>query len=585
MGRTIHRGAAAAAILSLLVAAPGPAAAGPGDARIHHELGLAAEARGDIDEAYRRFGKACMASDGLADSCLKWAELARERGEGKDLKRALSSAVMLAPEDIRARMALAAMLIEKTDWVWAAEHLAEAIPHARADEDRALLRYYLGYVRYKNGEREEAGRQLALATPHLPPDLAQKAAYYRALAAREEDKPAKAHALMQESSAGPDEEIAAAAESRIVSWSAFPRPGGWSGNATASLGVNTHPATAFLDDPGTESAPVLQSQFRADAVWGWSSGWAHGLQLNGTAYRDQNWTELSEGTSENAFEPGDFNLTLFMLQAAYIGRARSGSSEHEVRIGVDGETQFMDHVPEYLGEGQGYAPSEDPFGLYTWALGAKVWWAFSAEPGSVWAARLKVEARPNYIDENRGSVRLRLRLLNTRDFLDRALQLKVLLGGRYDRTYHDPSVIKYDRLLPEARLDLRWNTPWDRLSVRAGLDLKYNWYLNSRLNEENSFRPTYLDNPEFGEDENERFEAEYYDLERHDFEWRADLEILISAWCKAQIALSYSFHQRISNLDDAPVPMEDSSGEWRRVAATEYGYDQHMAFVGVRQRF
>ena len=32
-------------------------------------------------------------------------------------------------------------------------------------------------------------------------------------------------------------------------------------------------------------------------------------------------------------------------------------------------------------------------------------------------------------------------------------QLKLLAGGRYDRSYNDPAIIKYDRLMPEGWID------------------------------------------------------------------------------------------------------------------------------------
>ena len=89
--------------------------AGPGDALVNYNLGLAAQRDGDAETAYRLFKSACMASDGVADACIAWAELAEEQGNDKDVKRALGSAVMLAPEDIRGRFALASKLLKKQD--------------------------------------------------------------------------------------------------------------------------------------------------------------------------------------------------------------------------------------------------------------------------------------------------------------------------------------------------------------------------------------------------------------------------------------------------------------------------------------
>ena len=45
-----------------------PVEAGKGDALIHYNLGLVAESKGDMDEAYKRYKKACMASDRKARS-------------------------------------------------------------------------------------------------------------------------------------------------------------------------------------------------------------------------------------------------------------------------------------------------------------------------------------------------------------------------------------------------------------------------------------------------------------------------------------------------------------------------------------
>jgi tetratricopeptide (TPR) repeat protein len=563
-----------------LVSFGSPSLAASGDALIHYNLGLAAHESGDLEAAYKCFKKACLADEGLADACLAWAELAAEQENVKDVKRSLGSAVMLDPTDIEARYELAMMLIAKQDWVWAAEHLAEAVNHAQNAEDRALLRYYLGYVKFKDGALDEAAKQLALAHRDLPPDLAQRASYYRALIARDRDKHKKASSLFERAAEGPDEEIAAAAKAQLTAGTAFPRPDGFAGQLSASFGVNTHPSSSFLDDAGSESDPALQSVFRGDVVLG-TGGYEHGFYGMFTAYREQNWTELGDGGASE-FDVQDMNITFFMLQAAYVYRTRGGRLEHELRLGADGEVEFLDHAPEEVVEDQ-WSPEEDPFGLFGWALGGKLWWSMAADPSSIWSVRFKFDGRPNKIEADRSVMRMRLRLANNRFFLDRVLKLKLLAGGRYDRSYRDPAVIKYDRLIAEGSADLVWTTPWPRLSATVGVAVDYNWYLNSRLNAENSFRPDYLDNPMFSAEQNARFEADYYDLTRHDFEWELSAEVAVKTWWKAAIALTYLHHQRLSNLDEAPVPVDISTGQ--RLRAREYGYTKDIVMLEIRQRF
>lgn len=578
--------------LALSSLASGFAVAGDGDALIEHNLGLAAREAGDLDVAYAHFKQACMASDGLAAACLAWGELAAEQDNTKDVKRALGSAVMLDPTDITARYELAMLLLAKEDWTWAIEHLAAAVPHATEPKDKALLQYYLGYALFKNGELEEAAKQLARAGRALPRELAQRALYYRGLIAKRLDQDAKAVGLMQrvteqQGAVDPDYDAPAAAGARLMSWTAFPRRDGFGAQLLASFGLNTHPSVAFLDDPGTTTHPTLQSIFRGDALWNYARQYGHGFGAVFTAYREQNWVELGGGgDDDNLFSSQDMNITLFMLQAAYLGRTRSANLEHEIRLGLDGELQFLDHVPERSVPGGPYEPAEEAFGLFGAAVGGKVWWSMAADPSSVWSLRFKVEGRPNQVEADRSTVRLRLRLLHTRYFFDRTLQLKLLAGGRYDRSYHDPKVIKYDRLLPEGSLDLKWITPWPRLSVLVGGALKYNWYLNSRQNADNSFRPTYLDNPDATEAQNAEWEREYYDLTRHDFEWEANVEAAVSAWTRGTVALRYTHHERYSNLDSAPVPMlQNEAGEWERFRPTEYGYGQDLVVLEIRQAF
>jgi tetratricopeptide (TPR) repeat protein len=570
-------------LATALLLAGGAASAADPDALIAFELGRAALARGDEPQASDRFREACLAEEGLAEACLEWAELARARGESRDRARALGSAVMFAPDDPRARLAMAAMLLEKGDFTWAIEHLEAGAAATGDEEDRALLRYYLGYALFKNGDLEDAARQLALASRALPSDLNQKALYYRALVARARGDRELAQAMIVQAGEGPAPELSAAAEARMVSWSAFPRPAGLGGQLSASFGINTYPAVAFLDEPGMETAPALTSVFRGDLVLG-TGGYTHGYQGMLTAYRDQAWVELGDTAGERAFSATDMNVTLFLLQNAFVFCGRAGGLEHELRIGMDGELQFLDHPPTLGGDGT-WRPAADAFGLFTFAVAEQLWWSMAPDDDSSWSLRLRVEQRPNLIDEDRSTVRTRLRVHHVRFVLDRALQLKAMLGGRYDRSYQDPRVIKYDRLLPEARLDLRWNTPWKRLSVLGGGELRYNWYLNSRGNAANSFRPTYVANPQFSAEENAAFAAEYYDLTRHDFEWSAQAELQLAAWVRATLALRYTHAARRSNLDGAPVPMLEGDDGFERLPRATYGYDQDIVLLELTQRF
>ena len=184
------RAALLTTLLGLAVTVEAPA--GPGDAVVAYNLALAARERGDLDEAYRLFRDACMASDAPAEACLAWGEMAVERDDEKDVKRALGSAVMLDPESVAARYALGIYLLGKGDFTWAVEHLEQAIPHASDDAARSTLRYYLGYALYKEGELEAAAKQLSLARLHLPPELAPRCDYYRGLIAEAREKRFKA---------------------------------------------------------------------------------------------------------------------------------------------------------------------------------------------------------------------------------------------------------------------------------------------------------------------------------------------------------------------------------------------------------
>ncbi len=571
-------------IVCLCLLAARSASAGEGDALIDYNLGLVAEGEGDEDGAYKLYRKACMAEDGVVDACIAWGEMAAARENTRDVKRALSSAIMFDPKDIRSRYALALSLMERKDWIWAIEHLEAAVPNAKTVEDASLIRYYLGYSRYKNGELEEASRQFAMASRSLPPLLDQRSSFYRGLIARELGKYEKAQALMDRVTEGPNEDLAKAAVARVGSWSSFPRVEGFAGQVIGSFGYNSHPTSSFLDDASMGDSSALESIFRGDVIFG-AGEYHHGFQGNFTAYRDQYWAELGGTSAERKFELQDFNTTLFMLQLAYIGRGRAGGLEHELRVGFDTEIAYIDHMP--VEQDSEWTRGEDTFSMMGWAAGGRLWWSMARDPSSVWSVRFKLEVRPNYMEDDRSTVRTRLRIMNNRWFFDHTLQLKALVGGRYDRAYLDPEVIKYDRLLPEAWLDLRWITPVPRLSGLVGGKLKYNWYMNSKKNGNNSFRPAYLPNPQFSEEENLQFEKDYYTLTRHDFEWEVMVEAQVSLWKRAVLGLRYMHRKRYSNMDGAPVPiiLDATTGDYLRMEATDIGYGQDIVVLELKQRF
>jgi hypothetical protein len=146
-------------------------------------------------------------------------------------------------------------------------------------------------------------------------------------------------------------------------------------------------------------------------------------------------------------------------------------------------------------------------------------------------------------------------------------------------------VYKYDRLVPELDLNSRWRTPIKRLSILFGGKLKYNWYMNSKGNADNSFRPDYVDVEGVSVEINDEYEQEYYDATRHDFEWELNGEIHVALWKWALIAVTYKHRQRFTNLDDAPTPIIETPQGPARVEAQQYGYTQDIVMLELRQGF
>lgn len=603
---------AAIAIAVAAAASPRAAIAESVDAEIDYGAGLAARAEGREKDAVAAFKRACLAERGRARACLEWADLVAERPEAypdreKELKRALSSAVILDPESVEARYGLALLLLGKQDWTWAIEHLEAGLAVARDAQEKALLRYYLGYAQLKSGALDEADRQLARAARDLPADAAQRCAFFRGVIAERQKKTDKAAAMFRAAEAGPDPEISKAVTDRRAAATAFPRANGWRGQLLGSIGMNTHPTAAVFDDPGQAGAPVLQSVFRGDlSVAG--GNYTHGFLGAATLYREQSWTEIGPSPSnasdeelyfDNRVSPPDVNLTHFQTQLSYLWRGFGKRLEHELRFGLDVEVQFLDHEIEFRepdSEGAAadpclagsYVKSADAFELFAYSIGGRAWWSFARSKDAAWSLQLKYDARPNELEPERSANRFRLRAQHQRWFLDRALQLKTYAGLRYDRTYRDPDVVKYDQLLSEASFELKWSTPLPHLSVLVGGRLLYHWYLNSIGNQENSFRPAFMTNPEFSAEENAAFKSEYYDLARRDFEWELSAELQFDLWKRAVLAVRYLHHERSSNIDAAPRPMVEIEGcgaAYQRVPGQAFGYEQDLAMLELRQAF
>lgn len=556
----------------LLIPWSGSSETGPGDAYVQFHLGLAAEQQGDITSALQLYKQACMAEDGLARACLKWAELARGEERQKDRKRALSSAVMLSPGQVEARYLLAMHLLEKGDYTWAIEHLSAALETATLKSNRAVIRYYLGYALYKNGELDQARHNMEKVRFRLPAPLAQRCLYYLGLIALAEGRRQEGTSLLRHATTGPSEKWARSAEDRIFAESAFTERHWYSGQASISLGVNTHPSSAFLDDPSAKSSPVLQSVFRGDLLLN-AGNYRDALNSSITFYREQNWQELGNQNQDDKadpFSPQDLNTTLFLGQLGYLRRAWLFGVEHEILLGAEGQVQMLDHVPVKTGNAETpIVPSDDAFQVYGWATALKLWWTVAESKDALYSGRLKFENWSNEVETDRTALRLRVRFAHTRYFQDRKFRLVALVGFRYDRTYHDPYVIKYDRLLPEIQLTTRWRTPLPRLTVEIEAAAKYNWYLNSRLNQENSFRPA--------AQLTEAQLTKYYDLTRHDVEWELSGNLRVDLWKRAAARVSYVHHQRISNLDGAWKPAA--------VEATEYGYTRDVVLLELIQGF
>jgi hypothetical protein len=607
--------AAAAAALAIAIAAvPRGALGQSADAEIDYDLGLANLGEGAEAGARAAFQRACLADAGVAAACLEWARLveklpASDPERDRDLKRALGSAVVLAPDDLAARYALALMLLEKQDWTWAIEHLEAALATSPPPADEALLRYYLGYALLESGATEDAAKQLAAAQDRLPAREAQRCRYYRAVAAERREEGAGAEALFRAAETGPDAEVAGAVRGRREAHTAFPRADGFHGQLSASLGMNTHPTAAVFDDPGAAGSPVLESVLRGDLMFG-AGSYTHGFLAAATVYRDQSWTEIgprADGAKTDGFyvlnrsEPADSNLTHFQAQLSYARRGFGARFEHEVRLGLDVAVQFLDREVSYgdLTGGEAdnadpcevgvYEASADAFKLYAYSIGERAWWSFAKARASAWSLQLKHEVRPNEFDEERSANRFRLRAQNTRSFLGGALQLKAYAGGYYDRTYGDPDVVKFDKLVGEASAELKWNTPLPYLGALVGGKLSYHWYLNSKGSEDNSFRPGYVPNGDLTSAENEAFASEYYDLERRDFEWELSAELQLDLWKGALLAVRYVHHARLSNIDDAPRPVVESGGcgdaAYLRLPLQKRGYEQDIAALELRQTF
>jgi Tfp pilus assembly protein PilF len=568
----------------LSTAGSGRALASSPEAILQHQVGLAALQAKDQNRALAAFEAACLSDQGEAVACLAWAKLARERGDIAAIKQALASAVILEPNSLEARYELGMLLLERRDYTWAAEHLAAAFDLATSNQDKALLAYYLGYAQLRLGHRESAKSHLEQSRSGLPEPLQARVDYYLGVLAMDAGDMSSARILFGNAArigAGP---FASDANARLQSSSAFADPRGLLAKLSGSFGFDTHPLADFADDnSGDRAGGALKSLFRGDLSGTFGKSGLAG-QAGLTVYRDQSYTDIGRDAEESG-DPraADFNLTLILAQAGLIARFDSARLEHRVRLWAEGEVQLFDHLPEdrtVLSDDDmpmpGFTPG-DP-GLGVWTLGLKLAYALSARPKVTNELRLLFQVRPNYVEEDRSTFRYGIAIHQQRSFLDRNLKAKLLLGFRYDRSFYDPAVIKYDRLLPELSLDVDWTTPVPRLSASVGAGLKLNWYLNSRGNAKNSFRPPYQNVADVTPEQNDEWEAEYTDMTRADFEWELRAEVAVALWRGAELALPYRHHQRASNLDRAP------HGPNVGFVPT-YGYNQDVVSLELRQTF
>ncbi len=567
-----------ALVAAAAVSAPRPAACGPGDAVIWYDLALAADGEGDAERAYALFRRSCLAFDGLAAACLEWADRAAKREDEDAVKQALASAVMLEPGNIEARFELAAFLIGKKDHTWAIEHLKAALKYSQDTAQRAVLSYYLGYAQLEAGLEDEARATLKGACCRLGGELETRCLFFRGLLAKNGGDRAAAHEHWSFAARNSGSDWGRAAGRRLRALHRFIWPDGLSAQVRAALALNTYPVSAFLEEADIETPSALQTTLRADVIWGYT-GPDEGLSAVGTVYREQSLAELGGASSDSPFSASDFNLTLFMVQAAYVRRVLAGAAEHEVRLGLDGELQFLDRPPVKSVSGQ-WTPSQDAFGLLALAVGPKLWWSVASSDETVTALRLKLEARPNELERDRSTLRMRARLVHDRKFSPH-WSTRLLTGLRYDRAYWRPDIIKYDRLLPEGQASLTWQTPWRRLSATAHALFRYNWYLNARGDKENSFRPAWLDVPSLSKEQNAAARDDYFRLTRRDLEWEVGVELLARLWPGGKLAVIYRYHERQSNIDDAPVP----SFAGVSVPSPSYGYDQHWLAAELRHVF
>ena len=563
---------------------------GAQDGVIAYHQGLCAEASGETTSAFKYFRTACLAANGVFDACLRLDAMAKAKGDTKTRKQALASAVMLRPNDVGARFELAVLLLEHEDYAFAEMHLSSALELATRPNNRALLHYYLGYVCFKLARAIDAKDHFEQADP-LPPSVAQKRDFFLGRIAVAADDRVSCFASLKSAERGPDAAVAEAAEQWRLAASIFPFRTSIGGRMSADIGINTRPASAFLDAPGTEASITLGSIFRADGTLrrAFDDNLVEGAL---TVYRDQGWTTFGgdkpddeDGISSSAsrIPDSDFYLTLALVQAGYRRHLVGKRFEHELRVLAEGEVQLLDGVPQ---KGRSGDFESGPFGVYAYGVGGRLWWTFARYPAAKTGARFRVDGRPNLSDVDRSAIRFRWRLVHTRYFLSRTLKTEGIVGLRYDRTVHDPSIIKYDRLLPELSLDADWQSPLPRLSFLLGVTGKVNWYLNSAENEDNTFRGAWMPEPGLDVPENEAAEAAYYrEQTRLDGELEVRFETQVALWKRASFILNVRYHQRISNMDNAAVPDHFTSASDIDTAATKYGYRQFVLALGLRQGF
>jgi len=580
----MDRGRLALVIVNLALFAAWPAR-GDNDARLAVAEARIALAAGEEERARELLGPACLGEQGEVEACLLLAPLAASGDDQRTARMALAQAVTLDPRSLAARFALGVHFLERGDPDFAVLALGEALDLCVDEESRALVGAHLGLA-LLTGDPAAAVARLRAARPLLDGPFAQRVDLALALGLERLARSGEGLPLADAASRGPDDGLAAAGERLVGRLSAFPLPPGLGGRLGLAAGVDTHPSSAFLDDAGESTPPVLKTVLRGD-LYGGLGGWSHSLQGALAVYRDQMVVELgerepeSEGGLAEGFSPRDLSLTLSLGRLGSTHHRLVGPGELELTARVGAESQHLDHAPAPAAPGQPLRPSDDPFGVLVWSVGGELIAALCTSPGAISRILIGVAPRWHEVDADRSVLRSRLELSHERDLLA-GFALELVLRGRWDLAFHDPAVVKYDRVVAELGFGVDWQSPWSRLALELNGRAGGHFYLNARGDAGNSFRPGFI--PPDGVDPAAAadLEAGYYDTTRQDLEWQAGLAARLRLWPRAELSLSYEHRQRVSNLDDLWRPV---GADGAPVAAPVYGYEQDVVLLGLGQAF